>query len=190
MMSMGSMGAGSRLPNGAAFRVCRFLVRGSGRILRTPAQFEPLDWRPDEEVVNRGQPRRIDVSMAMMRWVLNGRMFEMTDVAPNERVRLGTTEDWEVRNLGGMMAMPHPIHLHAGQFQVVERMVAPGWQAIAATLQDGLVDEGWKDTVLLLPGERLRLRMRFERHAGLFLYHCHNLEHEDAGMMRNFLIEA
>ena len=32
--------------------------------------------------------------------------------------------------------------------------------------------------------------MRFERYAGLFLYHCHNLEHEDAGMMRNFRIEA
>ncbi len=190
MMGMGSMGAGSRLPNGAAFRVCRFQVRGGGRTLRVPAQFEPLDWRPDEEVVNRSERRRIDVSMAMMRWVLNGRTFEMTDVAPNERVKLGTTEDWEVQNLGGMMAMPHPIHLHAGQFQILERVVSPTWRSVAATLQDGLVDEGWKDTFLLLPGERVRLRMRFERHPGLFLYHCHNLEHEDAGMMRNFLIEA
>ena len=190
MMSMGSMGAGSRLPNGAAFRVCRFVVRGTGRTLRLPARFEPLSWRPDDEVVNRGQPRRIDVSMAMMRWMLNGQSFDMTDVAANEKVKLGTTEDWEVRNVGGMMAMPHPIHLHAGQFQVLERVVAPAWQTVAATLQAGLVDEGWKDTFLLLPGETVRLRMRFERHPGLFLYHCHNLEHEDAGMMRNFLIEA
>jgi FtsP/CotA-like multicopper oxidase with cupredoxin domain len=190
MMGPPQMDGARRLPNGASFRVCRFRIRGTGRTLRLPAHFEPLAWRPDEEVVNRGQPRRIDVSMLMMRWVLNGRRFEMTDVAPNERVKLGTTEDWEFQNLGGMMAMPHPIHLHAGQFQVIERVVAPAWQSIAGTLQAGLVDEGWKDTFLLLPGERVRLRMRFERHPGLFLYHCHNLEHEDAGMMRNFLIEA
>jgi blue copper oxidase len=190
MMGMGSMGASGRLANGAPFRVCRFLVRGKGRPLRLAPRFEPLDWRPEGEVVNRGQPRRVDVSMAMMRWTLNGQSFDRSEVAPDERVKLGTTEDWELRNLAGMMAMPHPIHLHAGQFQVLERTVAPAWRAAAQTLQAGLVDEGWKDTVLLLPGERIRLRMRFERYPGLFLYHCHNLEHEDAGMMRNFLIEA
>jgi FtsP/CotA-like multicopper oxidase with cupredoxin domain len=38
--------------------------------------------------------------------------------------------------------------------------------------------------------KRVRVRVRFERHPGMFLYHCHNLEHEDMGMMRNFLVEA
>jgi FtsP/CotA-like multicopper oxidase with cupredoxin domain len=51
------------------------------------------------------------------------------------------------------------------------------------------VDEGWKDTVLLMPGERIKLLVRFEDYPGLFLYHCHNLEHEDMGMMRNYLVE-
>jgi FtsP/CotA-like multicopper oxidase with cupredoxin domain len=32
--------------------------------------------------------------------------------------------------------------------------------------------------------------VRFDRHPGTFLYHCHNLEHEDMGMMRNYLVEA
>jgi FtsP/CotA-like multicopper oxidase with cupredoxin domain len=199
MMGMGGMrgmgrmgmGGGARLANGAPFRICRFQLRGKGSRLPLPARFEPLAWRPEAEVVNRGRPRRFDVSMAMMRWLLNGRPFELTDVAPNERVKLGTTEDWEFWNPGGMMmAMAHPIHLHAGQFQVLERELAPGREGTAATLKAGLVDEGWKDTFLLLPGERVRIRMRFERYPGLFLYHCHNLEHEDAGMMRNFLIEA
>jgi len=189
-MGMG-MGGGVRLANGAPFRICRFQVRGNGPRLPLPARFEPLAWRPEAEVVNRGRPRRFDVSMAMMRWLLNSRPFELTEVAPNERVKLGTTEDWEFWNPGGMMtAMAHPIHLHAGQFQVLERELAPGWEAPAATLKAGLVDEGWKDTFLLLPGERVRIRMRFEQYPGLFLYHCHNLEHEDAGMMRNFLIET
>ena len=193
MSGMGGMmggGRGGGLPNGAPFRICSFDVGGAGDQLPLPVRFEPLAWRPEREVVNRGRPRRIDVSMSMMRWQLNGRSFEMTEVAADERVKLGSTEDWELRNLGGMMAMAHPIHLHAGQFQVLEREVAPQWRAAADTLRAGLVDEGWKDTFLLLPGERVRLRMRFERYAGLFLYHCHNLEHEDAGMMRNFLVEA
>ena len=84
----------------------------------------------------------------------------------------------------------HPIHLHGGQFQIVSRAVTPAWQEAASTLGKGLLDEGWKDTFLLRPGERVRVRVRFANHAGLFLYHCHNLEHEDMGMMRNFLVGA
>jgi blue copper oxidase len=190
MRGMGGMGRSPGLANGAPLRVCRFEVRGKGPRLKLPARFEPLAFRPDKEVVNGGRPRRFEISMAMMRWQLNGRSFQMTEVAANERVKLETTEDWELVNPGGMMAMAHPIHLHAGQFQVVERSRAPGMAGAAETLRAGLVDEGWKDTVLVFPGERARIRMRFERYPGLFLYHCHNLEHEDAGMMRNFLIEA
>jgi FtsP/CotA-like multicopper oxidase with cupredoxin domain len=47
----------------------------------------------------------------------------MNEVAPNEHVKLGSTEDGEFRNPGGMMAMAHPIHIHAGQFQVLEREI-------------------------------------------------------------------
>ena len=66
------------------------------------------------------------------------------------------------------------------QFQVLER---------SGVGHEGYVDEGWKDTVLLMPGERVRLLVRFSDYPGLFLYHCHNLEHEDMGMMRNYLVE-
>ena len=57
-------------------------------------------------------------------------------------------------------------------------------------LYDGYLDEGWKDTVLVMPGERVRLMMRFADYDGLFLYHCHNLEHEDMGMMRNYYVRS
>ena len=53
-----------------------------------------------------------------------------------------------------------------------------------------LVDAGLKDTVLVLPGGRVCVAMRFDAHLGLLLYHGHNLGHEDAGMMCNFLIRA
>jgi FtsP/CotA-like multicopper oxidase with cupredoxin domain len=125
----------------------------------------------------------------MMRWLLNGRSFDMEQVADNERLRLGRTEEWELTNDGGMMPMPHPIHLHGPAFRVVQRTLAPGWQRTTAGISAGLVDEGWRDTVLLMPGERVRLQVRHDRYPGLFLYHCHNLEHEDAGMMRNFVVD-
>jgi FtsP/CotA-like multicopper oxidase with cupredoxin domain len=42
--------------------------------------------------------------------------------------------------------------------------------------------------VLVLPGEAVRVQVTFTRHPGLYLYHCHILEHEDMGMMRNFRV--
>ena len=44
------------------------------------------------------------------------------------------------------------------------------------------------DTVLVLPNETVRLHVHFTRDPGLYLYHCHLLEHEDLGMMRNFRV--
>jgi FtsP/CotA-like multicopper oxidase with cupredoxin domain len=196
MMGMGGgmMRSGRGGPvNGSPMRLCRFSVHGKGLTRPLPRQLAPVHFRSAEEVINQGAPRSFEVSMMMMRWVLNGRPFGMTEVAPNERIKLGATEEWEFWNLGGMgmaMATAHPIHLHGGQFQIVSRAVAPAWQAAASTMTDGLLDEGWKDTFLLMPGQRVRVRVRFANHAGLYLYHCHNLEHEDMGMMRNFLVEG
>jgi FtsP/CotA-like multicopper oxidase with cupredoxin domain len=50
-------------------------------------------------------------------------------------------------------------------------------------------EAGGKDTVLLHPFETVRVAVRFTAHRGLFLLHCHNLEHEDMGMMANILVE-
>jgi FtsP/CotA-like multicopper oxidase with cupredoxin domain len=124
--------------------------------------------------------------MRHMSWTINGRTFRMDQVAPEERVAMNSLEIWEFINEGGGMGMmggmemPHPIHLHGMQFQVLQRK---------GVMHEGYVDEGWKDTVLLMPGERVRVLVRFGDYQGLFLYHCHNLEHEDMGMMRNYLVE-
>ena len=56
-------------------------------------------------------------------------------------------------------------------------------------MRDGFIDSGWKDTVLIMPGEKIRIVKPFKEHKGLFMVHCHNLEHEDMGMMREFLVE-
>lgn len=90
--------------------------------------------------------------------------------------------------MSGMMDMAHPIHLHGQQYQVLRRipkMVREDY----ASVKDGYVDTGWKDTVLVMPGEEVEIIKPFQDYKGLFLYHCHNLEHENLGMMRQFLIE-
>ena len=84
--------------------------------------------------------------------------------------------------------MAHPVHVHGVQFQVLERQVDEAQRAGWETVKDGLVDQGWKDTVLVMPGERVKIVLRFDGYQGVYLIHCHNLEHEDGGMMRNFEI--
>lgn len=154
-----------------------------------------------------------------MNWTINGRSFEMDVVAEDEKMRFGDTEVWELVNLmeapvpvaAGEMAgmdhgahgdhgsatmqpmmrdfMAHPVHLHGVHFQVLDRRVDDAQRAGWETVKDGLIDEGWKDTVLVMPGERVRIAVRFDGYRGRYLFHCHNLEHEDAGMMRYFEVE-
>ncbi|MBD3627746.1 multicopper oxidase domain-containing protein [Cyclobacterium sp.] len=90
--------------------------------------------------------------------------------------------------MGNRMQMPHPIHIHQVQFNILERDVANVDPQLWDAIKDGFVDEGWHDTVLLMPGMSAKVIMQFKNFKGLFVYHCHNLEHEDMGMMRNFKI--
>jgi FtsP/CotA-like multicopper oxidase with cupredoxin domain len=90
---------------------------------------------------------------------------------------------------GTMFSMAHPIHLHGQQFEVISRTIAGDEAEAYATVKDGFVDSGLKDTVLVMPGEKVRIIKPFQDFTGLFMYHCHNIEHEDMGMMREFLVE-
>ena len=130
--------------------------------------------------------RRVPLTFQRMQWLLDGRVFAMDEVAEDETVVAGSTHVWELTNVGGPMGMQmaHPIHLHGRQFRVIGRTGG----SPANTLRDGLVDSGLLDTVLVLPDETVRIQVTFSTHPGLFLYHCHILEHEDMGMMRNYRI--
>jgi len=195
MGGMGRMGGGAgALDQGAAFSVLRLHmgpgVAVAGKLPARLARIAPLQ---PEQAGNLNNPRTFHVTAGGMAWGLNGRVFEMERVADDEIVRLGSTEVWQFVNeagMGMMGSLPHPLHIHGVQFRVMDRRVHPQATSAWRSLSAGLVDEGWKDTVLLMPGERVRLLLRFADHPGLFLYHCHNLEHEDMGMMRNFLIRA
>ena len=86
------------------------------------------------------------------------------------------------------LSMAHPIHLHGQFFQIVSRSISAGNEEDYETVRHGFIESGLKDTVLVMPGEKVTIIKPFQDYTGLFMYHCHNLEHEDMGMMREFLI--
>ncbi len=108
-----------------------------------------------------------------------------------ETPMLGDTELWEIYNF---TADAHPIHLHLVHFQVVNRQRL-------TNLDDGIAEDpafpdpeslprppepwetGFKDTLIVYPGEVARLKATFDK-PGLYVWHCHILEHEDNEMMR------
>lgn len=80
---------------------------------------------------------------------------------------------WEVTNTNDMDdGMIHPFHVHGCQFQVLKR---DGHDVYAN-------EHGWKDTIGVNPGETVLIKIQFTK-PGVFMYHCHILEHEDTGMM-------
>ncbi|TMC09971.1 MAG: multicopper oxidase family protein [Chloroflexi bacterium] len=102
-------------------------------------------------------------------WVVNGKRFdpERVDAQP----RLGATEIWRLQT-----DLHHPVHVHLARFQVLGR----GGRG------PGRYDAGWKDTIDLLPGAEAEIIARFTGYRGRYVFHCHNLEHEDMAMMGNF----
>ena len=102
---------------------------------------------------------------------INGKKFDMDRI--DFRQEQGVTEVWEVYNKPDMMGgMIHPFHIHGTQFKIISRdgeEVEPN-------------EQGLKDSVLVEPGERVKLLVTFPE-KGIFVFHCHILEHEDNGMM-------
>lgn len=110
-----------------------------------------------------------------MSFVINGKTFDMNRV--DEFIKAGSTEIWEIKNAS---PMAHPFHAHAIQYQILERNGKPATGT----------DLGWKDTFLVQPGETIKIIAKFDPvlSVGDYMYHCHILEHEDAGMMGYFRV--
>lgn len=107
----------------------------------------------------------------------------------------GAREVWEIKN--SPISMPHPMHVHGFGFRVLRRQGTFGAARRLATEPGGrfATDLGIKDTVLAWPNETLWLALDFAlpREAAFggpqrYMFHCHNLEHEDGMMMRNVTV--
>ncbi|MEV0701709.1 multicopper oxidase family protein [Saccharopolyspora sp. NPDC050389] len=104
-------------------------------------------------------------------WTINGEPF-----APDRNHAEPRFGDVEIWNLHG--DFHHPVHLHLVHFQVLGR----------GNGGPGPCDGGWKDTLDLRPAEAARIITRFDGYRGRYVFHCHNLEHEDMMMMGNFAV--
>lgn len=104
---------------------------------------------------------------------INGLEYDMNRI--DFRVPFGRVERWRFRTNGNA---PHPVHVHGASFQVQSRS--------GGRKRTFPWETGWKDTVLLEDRETVEVLIRFDAYRGLYLMHCHKLEHEDMGMMSNF----
>ena len=193
---MGDMMSGADIPLGGDYPVFKIRVAKKARNNDSlPKRLSAINRLSIDDAENKADPRRITLSMRHMSALLNGRSYKMNDVRADEIIPVNTLQLMEFDNgyhnsrMHGMMAMPHPMHLHGEQFQVIKREVNSRSTATYKTVSEGFVDNGWKDTVLVMPGEKVTLLKPFNDFKGMFMYHCHNLEHEDMGMMRDFLIK-
>ena len=140
---------------------------------------------------NCASPRVINLDHVKMVWRINGETYQ-TEKTPIT-VKRGATEVWNIKNAEA--SMPHPFHIHGFQFQILERIGSPAQQKALAVNAKGLAasDLGWKDTVLVWPGETACIAIDFTHPFNgdqVYMIHCHNLEHEDQGMMLNLKVEA
>ncbi|MFA5807171.1 MAG: multicopper oxidase domain-containing protein [bacterium] len=109
-----------------------------------------------------------------------------------ENPALGATETWEIYN---NTVDAHPIHLHLVHFRVVDREVlnenSPNYNSGAPNIGEKRGPEAWetggKDTVIAYPGEITRVQSTFDI-PGLYVWHCHIVEHEDNEMMRPYCV--
>ncbi|MFZ0518685.1 MAG: multicopper oxidase domain-containing protein [Acidobacteriaceae bacterium] len=142
-------------------------------------------WLTLDELTNGGK----GASMGML---LNKTPWHMPI---SEKPTLGTTEIWELANLTEDI---HPIHLHLVRFQILDRRPFDAYHysttgilhyTSSATPPDP-EEIGWKDTVRVNGRTVTRIIVPFAGYSGLYVWHCHNLEHEDNEMMRPYAVLA
>ncbi len=166
-----SLPSGPPSAQGVAMDLMTFVVsNASSDPPDLPSGFPPLPALPD---TGGARVQTFAFTSMMGRHLINGRSFDMERA--DARIALGEAEIWRFTNTS---PIPHPVHMHAGQFRVLTRNGGRG--------QVFPWERGLKDTVLLLPFESVDVAVLFPEYRGLYLLHCHNLEHEDAGMMLNF----
>ncbi|WP_342578559.1 multicopper oxidase domain-containing protein [Psychrobacillus sp. FSL K6-2843] len=108
---------------------------------------------------------------------INGKKFDINRIDFTQKQ--GVTEIWQIYNKpDGMGGMTHPFHIHGTQFKIVS----------VDGNEPPVNEQGWKDTVAIDAGETVQLAVKFNN-KGVYMFHCHVLEHEENGMMGQVKIE-
>ena len=124
----------------------------------------------------------ISLGMSMGSFNIDGNTWDSTNPLADYGYKYnnGETVIFKITNNTGMY---HPMHFHGFQFQILNRS--------SGSLRP--TDKGWKDIVIVEPNETVEVAMKMNHNFGeeqVYLFHCHILEHHDAGMMVNFRVSA
>jgi FtsP/CotA-like multicopper oxidase with cupredoxin domain len=131
----------------------------------------PSQLRPRETIAAPVATRRWELMLATSgapRWQMSGLEFDMDRI--DARPNLNTTERWSFVNSSHR---PHPMHLHGFHFRVLERS--------SGTVHPG--ERAWKDTTMVDVNETVIVQPRFGPYPGRYVFHCHNMEHQEKAMM-------
>ncbi|WP_246002446.1 multicopper oxidase family protein [Allorhizocola rhizosphaerae] len=147
-------------------------LRAAGQLEQTPALPQQLSTMERLDPATAAVTRRFKLSGHN----INGEQMEMDRIDHVSTV--DTNEVWEVVNSDGDF---HSFHVHDVQFQI---LAVDGSKPPAHL-------SGWKDTIPVQDGRSYKLIMRFADYSDPntpYMYHCHVLFHEDAGMMGQFVV--
>lgn len=142
-----------------------FLVTGEATAEELPDQLGQVE---QLDIANAAALQHITFGATMqpLQFLIDGKAFDHHRV--DLQARVGTLEVWDIVN---PMGMDHPFHLHTFPFQVITRNGKPEPY------------RAWRDVVNVAAKETVRIAIPFRKYTGIFMYHCHILEHEDFGMM-------
>jgi FtsP/CotA-like multicopper oxidase with cupredoxin domain len=164
--------------NGIDFPVLRIRVTPptAAPVTAIPPSLVPISTLEESQAIRtRTKTMSGNGMVGMGMFMINGLMYDIDVI--NDTMQLGSVEVWNIVNNSNMA---HPMHIHGVSFQVLERngMPPPLWE------------RGAKDVVLVDRLETVKLIMRFNHPTGEwpFMYHCHNLLHEDNMMMLQFIV--
>jgi len=135
------------------------------------------DFTITEEEMNLPVTKNVEFFGMMDKVTINGKQFDKDRIDFTQE--LGVTEVWEFYNkpddMGGMI---HPVHIHGTQFKILSRNGEEPPEN----------EQGWKDSFSLEPDETVKVAVQF-KNKGVYMLHCHILEHEDNGMMSQIKVE-
>ncbi|CAN9355669.1 unnamed protein product [Alternaria alternata] len=114
-------------------------------------------------------------------WTVNGVTFADVNNRILAKPQRGAVEVWELENSSG--GWSHPVHIHLVDFQILTR--TGGKRSVLNYEKEAL-----KDVVLLGVNEKVTVIARYAPYDGVYMFHCHNLIHEDHDMMAAFSVTS
>jgi spore coat protein A, manganese oxidase len=159
---------------GSTAQVMRFDVTKWVKEKKKVPQFlQAWDEIPEKDsVIHRDFTLQRQTINGSLTWTIDSQAYNPTN-PPLATPELDSIEQW---NFVNPTNHPHPMHLHLVQFQVININGIPQEAS----------EFGWKDTVVVPPASELTILVKFSGYTGRYVFHCHNLEHEDFAMMGEF----